>query len=136
MKNITIITTIIFALLLAGCNESKNKGSTPVSLTSYAAPNYNGHYLIEPFVLDGDCEDMAPFELIIWGENIYENVAQQDINITGTIVDKDLSGIMDFEKGEQAIFEAAMINRKNMSGDWYLTDGTCIGYLTGTRIAE
>lgn len=133
MKNIITVLLVSLALTLTACNnESKNKNATP----HYVTPNFNGHYLIEPFVLDGDCEISEPFEMVIWGENVYENVEHQHISITGTIAGNELSGIVDIDTGEQAVFEALMIGSKSMSGDWYLTDGTCIGYLTGTRIAE
>lgn len=133
MKNIITVLLVSLALTLTACNnESKNKNATP----HYVTPNFNGHYLIEPFVLDGDCEISEPFEMVIWGDNVYENVEHQHISITGTIAGNELSGIVDIDTGEQAVFEALMIGSKSMSGDWYLTDGTCIGYLTGTRIAE
>lgn len=133
MKNIITVLLVSLALTLTACNnESKNKNATP----HYVTPNFNGHYLIEPFVLDGDCEISEPFEMVIWGDNVYENVEHQHISITGTIAGNELSGIVDIDTGEQAVFEALMIGSKSMSGDWYLTDGTCIGYLTGTRIVE
>lgn len=132
MKNLTLIFAIFIAISLTACNDSDNSKKSG----AYIGPNYNGHYLIEPFVLDGDCEVTEPFELIIWGGNVYENVDQPHINITGTIISTELSGIVDFDTGEQAVFEAMMVGTRSISGDWYLTDGTCIGYLTGTRIVE
>lgn len=132
MKHTTLIFTILIAFVLAACNDS-DKGKKQ---TFPPGPNYNGHYLIESFVLDGDCENPYPFELIIWNGNVYENVAHEHINITGTIEGKELTGIVDFIAGEQAVFDAAMVNAKNLSGDWYYTDGTCLGYLTGRRIIE
>ena len=132
MKNIITVLLVSLALTLTACNnESKNKNATH----HYATPSFNGHYLIEPFVLDGDCEISEPFEMVIWGENVYENVEHQHLSITGTITGNELSGIVDLDTGEQAVFEASMIGSKSLSGE-YLTDGTCIGYLTGTRIAE
>lgn len=133
MKNIINILLVSLTLALSACgNDSDKTNKSP----AYIEPNFNGHYLIEPFVLDGDCEITEPFEMVIWGENVYENVEHQYISITGTIAGNELSGIVDFDTGEQAIFEALMVGSKSMSGDWYLTDGTCIGYLTGTRIVE
>lgn len=127
----TLVVAIVFTLMACG-NES-NKTTDKVA---YVSPNYSGHYLIETFVLDGDCEALPAFQMILWGDNIYENVADEYLNITGNLAGDELTGIVDFETGEQAVFDAMMVNSKTISGDWYLTDGTCIGYLTGTRITE
>jgi|SRR5688572_908667 len=129
MKITTIITIAMLCFSLLACGHDQNK--KPKTVYSDA----NGHYLIEPFTLEGECGDLNAFEIVVWQNEIYDSPANSDLMIEGDLIDGQIiQAFAAADDGTIASFTANLEDNQFITGDWELLDGTCSGYLTGQRL--
>lgn len=129
MKITTIITIAMFCFSLLACGHDQNKRAKTVYSQA------NGHYLIEPFTLEGECANPSAFEIVVWQNEIYDSPANSDLMIEGDLINGEIiQAFAAADDGTIASFTANLEDNQFITGDWELLDGTCSGYLTGERL--
>lgn len=129
MKITTMITVLMFCFSLLACGHDQNKKQKTVYSQA------NGHYLIEPFTLEGECGNPEPFEIVVWQNEIYDSPANSELMIEGDLIEGQIiQAFAAADDGTIASFTANLEDNQFITGDWELLDGTCSGYLTGERL--
>lgn len=128
MKNLLALTTLIIAL--TGCKAVNNSREAP-KLNRSA----DGHYIVTPTVMKGECEAPEPIVLVIWKNEVHNDGIHGDLEVTGTLDGYTLDGIATASDDSVFFFDAWLSSdTKYLVGEWRSADGECEGPLSGERI--
>jgi hypothetical protein len=125
MKTKIVLLSLTLGLFACGSGHTTSK---------QPAPGTDGHYVVEPYVLEGDCENPGQIDLIIYKGKVFDNQAVGVFEIDGYVESDQVFGTA-FSDDAVVNFELHIdTGAKTISGDWELVDGECFGYVTGYQL--